>query len=129
MCCDRRGLVHVDDAGPQTVTQVGGQGVDRALVGIERDGEIAAVGQPEGLVEAALERRRLVAPVLGDLDVAVLVREVRPGQVRRIRVALHLGERDRRLRELAAREADAVERVLPAPVSYTHLTLPTIYSV
>ena len=50
-------LVPVDDAGAEAVADVGGQGVHRALVLVQRDGEIAFVRQPELFVELLLEGR------------------------------------------------------------------------
>ena len=55
-------------------------------------------------------------PVIGDVGLPDLAREVRPGEVRRIRVALDLGQCDRRFGDAPRGERDAVEGVLPALV-------------
>ena len=63
------GLVLVDDAAPQQVADVRGQAVDRALVAVQREREIPAVGEPEVLVEASLERGCFALQPFGQLRV------------------------------------------------------------
>src|SRR5262245_7755786 len=61
---DTVGSFRLDDAAPQKVTDVGSERVDLALAPIETEREKSALGQPEILVEAALELRCLALQLL-----------------------------------------------------------------
>ena len=123
------GLVLVDDARPQAVTDVGRQRVDRLLVGIEPDGEPSLLLEPEVPVEVGLEVGRLRPEAVVGGRVAGLEREVGTGQVGTVRVGLHLGEGDRGLGHPSVAVADAVPAVLPALVGEAAISCPVVLHV
>ena len=123
------GLVLVDDARPQAVPDVGGQGIDRLLVGVESDGEPALLLQPEVPVEVGLEVGGLGPEAVVGGGVAGLEGEVGAGQVRAVGVRLHLGEGDRRLGHPAVAVADAVPAVLPALIGQAPVGRPVVLDV
>ena len=100
-----RGVLVVDDAGPQAVAHVGRERVDRALVARRAPARSSrASAQPERLVEAAPQRRARAR-----VQLRARRRRRRPaassatGQLGGVDVALDLGERDRRRRRGARR--------------------------
>ena len=113
---DRAGLVVVDDPRPQAMAHVGGARVDGSLVGVEGEREVPPVGEPEPIVELALQVRRPLVPLGSQPVVAAEGRDRRTGEEGGIHVALHLAERDGCAGEGPVGEGDAVPRVLPALV-------------
>ena len=83
---DRGCLAGIGDAGPQTVPDVGGERVHQPLVAVERDGGPAPAGQPERLVEGALELGSFAGPVAGASLVACFPGEGGTGPVRGVAV-------------------------------------------
>ena len=55
-----RSLVLIHEADPQAVAHVGGARVDLPLLAVQGDGKVAAVWDPELLVEPLLQLRRAV---------------------------------------------------------------------
>src|SRR6476661_6502736 len=113
MASDRGRLFLVDDAGPETMAHVGGDGIDLAFVAIEPHREVLAVFDPEVAVEVLLQRLGPLAQRGRQRAVARLGRAVRTRDEGRVDVALDFAERDGRLRERAVREARGIPRVLP----------------
>ncbi len=103
--------------------------VDRTLVRIESDGEALLVFEPEVFVEAALQFGGALAPRSRLVTPAELVEEVRPREVGGVCVALHLGQRDRRLGQGAVGELDAIPRVLPPLVGQAVISLALVFDV
>ena len=96
---------------------VGGQRVDLAAVGVERDGEVLAVLDPEVPVEAALEVGGLLLEPVGEGRVLPDL----PGQpgaahLGVVGVALQLAGRPREAGQVAVAVGDRVPGVLPALV-------------
>ena len=83
---------------------VRGERVDLRAVGVERDGEVPSLGDPEVAVEAALEIRRLLLQLVRERGVLPdLAREPSSAHLRVVGVALELAGRAREAREAARR--------------------------
>ncbi len=98
------------------MTHVRGRHVDGPLVAVEGQGVVAAVLEPEVLVEGLLQGGGLLAEALAEGGVALLGGEVGPGDERPVDVGLHLAERDRAAGGFARGERDGAGAVLPALV-------------
>ena len=93
-------------------------GVDRTLLAVEAERVEAPILQPERLVEAASQLRRVVLELLGQSVVAPdLPRDLGDPQLRVVDVALHLDGRDRRHGERPVVEGHRVLGVLPGLVA------------
>jgi hypothetical protein len=111
------------------VTLVRGERVDGALVRVETNCEVAAVGKPEVAVELLAQHRRSLGPLATRGVVPRFLGEVRTSEVRGVCVALHLAERDGGLGDPAVAVADAVPGVLPALVPETGGCRPVVLDV
>ena len=111
------GLRLVDDAAPEQVAVVGGEGVDLAAVGLEGEREVLPVRDPEVAVEAALEVRRLLLELVGERRVVPdLARQPGAAHLGVVGVALQLAGGAREAGQAAVAVRDRVPRVLPALV-------------
>ncbi len=113
---DRCGVGLFDDAGPQAMADVRCQGVDRALLTVETDGDVASIGEPKTLVESPPQAPRPFFEPPRRIAVAPGSRDAGPGAIGGIHITLNLAERDRRLGNSAVGEADPVGGVLPSLV-------------
>ena len=111
-----RGARPVDDPAPQGLADVRGDRVHRPLVPVEGHRVEAGLGHPERRVELDPQRVGLALEPVGQLGLATSPGEPGDPALRVVHVALHLRQRDRRVRRPAGPVADGVGRVLPALV-------------
>ncbi len=96
---------------------VGGEDVDLLTLGVEGEGEVPAVRDPEVAVEAPLQVGRLALQPVGERRVLPdEPGEARAAHLRVVRVPLQLAGRAREPRQPAVAVGDRVPRVLPALV-------------
>ena len=114
---DGRLLRSVEQPAAQQVPDVARQGVDRPLVGVQRDGRVRArrVLDPEARPEPSRQVGGPPAPALG-AGPAERVEQVRAGQRGLVRIALDLAQRDRTDSERPVAPLHRVTGVLPALV-------------
>src|SRR5262250_1589101 len=91
--------------------------IDLLLVSVEREGEEPALGDPEVLVEAALQVRGLLLETRREIGILPdLARQAGAAHLGVVDVALDLAAGARKRRERAVVEADRVPGILPALV-------------
>src|SRR5512133_3448080 len=109
------GLLLVDDAAPEQVTDVRGQRVDPLALLVERERVVLAVVDPVVAVEPSLEIGRLPLELVGELRVLPdLPSEPGAAHLRVVRIPLELTGRAREAGQPAVAERDRVPGVLPA---------------
>ena len=100
MACDRFRLRLVDDAAPEQVSDVRAKGVDLLPIGVQGEGVVLSVGDPEITVEPSLELGGLLFQALGEFVVFPdLAREPRGADLGVVGVALELAGCPRETRE------------------------------
>src|SRR5690606_9714515 len=109
------------------VRGIAGQRVDVGLVPVQAERVVAAIGDPEGGVEAGLAFGGAAAQPLGVVVVAEGVGQVGARQLGGVGVTLDLGQRDRRVGAMAVRVVDAVAAVLPALVEPAAIGVPAVF--
>ena len=114
---DRLRLGLVDDAAPEQVTDVRGQGVDLAAVDVQGEGVVLAVVDPEVAVEAPLECRSLLLELVRVGGIAPdLARQPRAAHLGVVGVPLQLAGRAGEAGQTPVAVRDRVPGVLPALV-------------
>src|SRR5260370_15746158 len=106
-------------AAEQRLPGVGGAHAAPLLVAVERHRVSADLLAPETILEASLQRLRLLQPSPFEGAVAENGRQLRGAIPGCIGIALHLAERDRRIGEPAVGVKDRIRGVLPALVDET----------
>ena len=122
---DGRRLVVFDDAAPEEVADVGGDGVDLPPVAVAGEREAVAVRHPEVAVEPSLEARRLPLELVGERRVVpeLRARAARSASSRRTRNPGSRSIARGRLASVPSAEDNRVPRVLPALVLEPRLLL------